>query len=195
MHEKNNLNKESRLRAEEWRQVWRVDSDVKCWRGHKSKRIMWFRKATKAEQLRCLKCPTLKIIHFRNVLNYISRLSPTSHLFSLFCSITCGSACSCPLPNTMKAQKKYGHFKLAVEWHGTWKQCQTVCALRICQFVRLALRTDSKPCWLYLCCWRCRSQSPALHLMLWLCWRPAQRRGSVEGSAPRAPVFVLEEHN
>lgn len=93
----------------------------------------------------------------------------------------------------MKAQKKYGHFKLAVEWHGTWKQCQTVCALRICQFVRLALRTDSKPCWLYLCCWRCRSQSPALHLMLWLCWRPAQRRGSVEGSAPRAPVFVLEE--
>lgn len=58
----------------------------------------------------------------------------------------------------------------------------------------LSLKTYSKPSWPHLCCWRCHSQSPALRLTLWLCWRPVQRKGWVAGSGPRAQaVLVLEE--
>lgn len=59
----------------------------------------------------------------------------------------------------------------------------------------LGLNTDSTPRCLYLCCWRCRSRSPAPRWTWWLCWRPAQRRGWVEASAPHAPAFVLEDQN
>lgn len=58
----------------------------------------------------------------------------------------------------------------------------------------LLFNTYLTPSTLYLCCWKCHSQSPVLRLMLWLCWKPAQRRGSVAGSVPRAQeALVLEE--
>lgn len=82
------------------------------------------------------------------------------------------------------ATLEYGYLKSAVAWYGTF----TANVLRICDLV-------STPRCLYLCCWRCRSRSPAPRWTWWLCWRPAQRRGWVEASAPRAPAFVLEEQN
>lgn len=93
----------------------------------------------------------------------------------------------------MKAKRRYEtkglfyarllHWRLAIKI--IWDlHSSAVCTLRTSYPI---------PCRLYLCCWRCRSRSPALRSMWWLCWRPAQRRGSVEGSAPRARVFVLEE--
>lgn len=58
MHEKSVTSSiKSRGRGEsEWREVWRVNSDVvKRWRGHKSKRNTWFRKGTQGRTNEMLK--------------------------------------------------------------------------------------------------------------------------------------------
>lgn len=51
-------------------------------------------------------------------------------------------------------------------------------------------KVNSTPSWPYLCCWRCHSQSPVLHLKLRLYWRPAQRKGWVAGSGSHAQAML-----
>lgn len=140
MHEKSVTSSiKSRGRGEsEWREVWRVNSDVvKRWRGHKSKRNTWFRKGTQAEQMRCLKGPTRNPIPFRNGFNNnIFPLFLTPHRFSTFCWITCGQCLFMSLFQTWRrlfshvlshswsckaATLEYGYLKSAVAWYGTFR--------------------------------------------------------------------------